>query len=45
MEKENPKTNFVREIIDEHNQTKRFHNKVHTRYPFGSGGNLVRTLL
>ncbi len=30
---EDIKTNFVRNIIDEHNETGRFDNKVHTRFP------------
>lgn len=28
-----PKSNFIREIIDEHNETGRFDGKVHTRFP------------
>jgi glutaminyl-tRNA synthetase len=28
-----PKSNFIREIIDEHNETGRFDDKVHTRFP------------
>jgi glutaminyl-tRNA synthetase len=32
MEK-TPATNFIREIIDEHNRTGRFGGKVHTRFP------------
>ena len=28
-----PKTNFIREIIDEHNRTGRFGGRVHTRFP------------
>ena len=28
-----PKTNFIRDIIDEHNRTGRFGGKVHTRFP------------
>jgi len=34
MTEENPtKTNFIREIIDEHNRTGRFGGRVHTRFP------------
>ncbi len=33
MTEENPtKTNFIREIIDEHNRTGRFGGRVHTRF-------------
>ena len=32
-EQEAPKTNFIREIIDEHNRSGRFGGRVHTRFP------------
>jgi len=33
MDETKPKTNFVRDIIDEHNRTGRFQGRVHTRFP------------
>ena len=32
-EQTSPKTNFIREIIDEHNRSGRFGGRVHTRFP------------
>ena len=32
-EETSTKTNFIREIIDEHNRTGRFGGRVHTRFP------------
>ena len=32
-EQTSPKTNFIREIIEEHNHSGRFGGRVHTRFP------------